>query len=100
MYRALRLAVLVCPVLLLSVAACTPSGSHHDAKSSPSADASDDKNSGKGVPLGEAIGRLKTARESRAGYDRDKFRLWIDADKDGCDTRKEVLISEAVVKPR
>ncbi|WP_326623309.1 hypothetical protein [Streptomyces decoyicus] len=50
--------------------------------------------------LTDAIGRLKVARESRCGYERDKFRLWVDADHDGCDTRKEVLLSEAVKKPR
>ncbi|MGW9429020.1 HNH endonuclease family protein [Streptomyces decoyicus] len=48
----------------------------------------------------DAIGRLKVAREDRAGYERDKFRLWTDADHDGCDTRKEVLLAEAVKKPR
>ncbi|WP_435846646.1 HNH endonuclease family protein [Streptomyces chrestomyceticus] len=44
--------------------------------------------------------QLKVARESRAGYNRDKFKLWVDADRDGCNAREEVLLSEAVKKPR
>lgn len=45
------------------------------------------------------LGLLTTAPEDRTGYDRDLFRHWIDADGDGCDTRREVLIAEAVVAP-
>jgi uncharacterized protein DUF1524 len=51
------------------------------------------------VPLRDAIAALRVADENRAGYDRDAFRHWIDADKNGCNTRAEVLISEAVVAP-
>lgn len=36
---------------------------------------------------------------SREGYDRRLFRHWIDADGDGCDTRREVLIRDAVEAP-
>ncbi len=45
------------------------------------------------------IRRLPQAPEHRAGYSRDLFRLWIDANGDGCDTRHEVLIDEAVKAP-
>lgn len=44
--------------------------------------------------------QLVSAPERRAGYSRSRFPLWIDADGDGCNTRNEVLIAEAVVRPR
>ncbi|GAA4991301.1 hypothetical protein GCM10023205_74090 [Yinghuangia aomiensis] len=42
---------------------------------------------------------LPVAEEDRTGYERTKFRHWVDADKNGCNTRKEVLLSEAVDAP-
>jgi hypothetical protein len=37
--------------------------------------------------------------EHHRGYDRDKFADWRDADGDGCDTRDEVLMHEAIDLP-
>jgi hypothetical protein len=47
------------------------------------------------APLTTAISDLPVSSEARTGYDRDLFPHWVDADGDGCDTRREVLISEA-----
>ncbi|RLK58425.1 uncharacterized protein DUF1524 [Actinokineospora cianjurensis] len=49
--------------------------------------------------LREAIAALPVADEVREGYERTKFKHWIDADRDGCNTRAEVLIAEAITAP-
>ncbi|MEY9997352.1 hypothetical protein ABIE67_009471 [Streptomyces sp. V4I8] len=53
------------------------------------------------LPLTEAVAHLPVATESRNGYSRDKFRHWNTGDDpaDGCNTRAEVLIHEAVDPP-
>ncbi|MEV0537079.1 HNH endonuclease family protein [Kitasatospora sp. NPDC050463] len=51
------------------------------------------------ITLQEAIDSLPVADEDRTGYERTKFRHWIDADRDGCNTRKEVILEEAVEAP-
>ncbi|MEU1863688.1 HNH endonuclease family protein [Streptomyces gardneri] len=50
--------------------------------------------------LADAIASLPVAEESRAGYTRDKFKHWNSGVlADGCNTRAELLISEAVEPP-
>lgn len=49
--------------------------------------------------LRSAVSGLPVAAENRTGYNRSLFPLWIDADHDGCNTRNEVLISEATTTP-
>lgn len=51
------------------------------------------------TPLTEAIEALTVAEESREGYDRSLFPHWVDADRNGCNTRAEVLLEEAVTAP-
>jgi len=51
------------------------------------------------MTLQDAIAGLPLAAEVRDGYERTKFRHWVDADRDSCNTRQEVLIEEAIVPP-
>jgi hypothetical protein len=43
--------------------------------------------------------QLRTAAEHRRGWSTTRFPGWTDADGDGCSTRAEVLLAEAVVTP-
>ena len=43
---------------------------------------------------------LTIALDQIGGYSRNLFKHWIDADKNGCNTRYEVLLAEAIVKPK
>ncbi|WP_406189153.1 HNH endonuclease family protein [Streptomyces anulatus] len=51
--------------------------------------------------LADAVGLVKVTEEDRTGYTRNKFKHWNSGDNvtDGCNTRAEVLISEATVAP-
>ncbi|GAA2331336.1 hypothetical protein [Streptomyces cuspidosporus] len=49
------------------------------------------------MPLRDAVASLPVADEDRTGYNRERsFGTWIDADRDGCDTRAEGLLEEAL----
>lgn len=52
-----------------------------------------------GLPLIDAIKKIPVAAEKRTGYERDSFKHWVDEDGDGCPTRQEVLLAEAVKAP-
>lgn len=47
------------------------------------------------VSLTDAVQQLPLAAESRAGYQRSSFKHWVDADRDACNTRAEVLLEES-----
>lgn len=51
------------------------------------------------VAAGALLRAVPTAVSEPAGYDRDLFDHWVDADGDGCDTRDEVLVVEARTPP-
>ncbi|MBP5910764.1 HNH endonuclease [Streptomyces sp. LBUM 1478] len=51
------------------------------------------------LPVRDALQALSVQGENRTGYERTKFRHWVDADRDGCHTRNEVLLEEAVTAP-
>ncbi|MEU8892985.1 HNH endonuclease family protein [Streptomyces sp. NPDC048442] len=52
------------------------------------------------MPLQKALAEMPVADESRTGYERKKFRHWIDADNNGCNTRAEILLQEAFLAPQ
>ncbi|MFT2016326.1 HNH endonuclease family protein [Streptomyces sp. 796.1] len=52
------------------------------------------------TPLSALIAALPVHEEgSREGYSREQFKHWVDADRDGCNTRNEVLLAEATRSP-
>ncbi|PWS50499.1 HNH endonuclease [Streptomyces sp. FT05W] len=51
------------------------------------------------ITLADGVRALPLAAESRTGYERSSFKHWVDADKDSCNTRMEVLIAESRITP-
>ncbi|MGW5803561.1 HNH endonuclease family protein [Streptomyces bacillaris] len=51
--------------------------------------------------LADAVGLVQVTEEDRTGYTRSSFKHWNSGDdkSDGCNTRAEVLLAEAVVAP-
>ncbi|MFD4830102.1 HNH endonuclease family protein [Streptomyces uncialis] len=74
---------------LLPLTLSTPA---HAAPTAPAAET---------APLSVAISRLAVDAEDRTGYKRTAFRHWNSGldPRDGCNTRQEVLISEAQAAP-
>ncbi|MBQ0849456.1 HNH endonuclease [Streptomyces sp. BH-SS-21] len=72
--------------LLLAFPLTTAPASAHGARVAP-------------LPLGQAVQLLPSADESRDGYQRSSFKHWVDADRDSCNTRAEVLIAESRSEP-
>jgi len=52
------------------------------------------------ITVDEGIKVLKIEPDVREGYARAKFKHWSDLDKNGCSTRNDVIIAEALVKPK
>jgi len=52
------------------------------------------------IPSQALTAAPQIAQDRESGYDRSLFKHWIDENKNGCNTRAEVLIAEAVVKPK
>jgi hypothetical protein len=46
------------------------------------------------------IKALKVAPDVREGYARSQFKHWSDLDKNGCNTRNDVILQEALVQPK
>ena len=49
--------------------------------------------------LADLLAQVGIAPEQRAGYDRDDWKHWVDDDRDGLDTRQEVLAAESLDSP-
>lgn len=104
----LRRALLAATVIAATLTACDPqpadskppsAGAPAPTSASPTAGNPAPAASDGALSLADAIAKIPAAEEQRDGYKRDSFKHWIDEDADGCSTRQEVLIAEAVKKP-
>ncbi|MFJ8158764.1 HNH endonuclease family protein [Streptomyces sp. NPDC094468] len=94
--RRTLIAALFAPLALLTpatahAAVASPASGHHAVHRAPGETIT--------LPVRDALAALPVVDESRAGYSRDKFRHWSDADRNGCNARAEVLLAEAVTTP-
>lgn len=89
-------AVLAAAALTVGLVGCDQLDAQDDPKPANSAPSSRTFDT---TPLLDMIEALAVAEEQRDGYDRARFKHWVDEDRDGCDARREVLLAEAVVAP-
>lgn len=87
-----RLALVLLAIMALAVPLAPPTSAAAPGTSRAAAGA--DRES---LRLRAAVRALPVARETPRGYDRDRFRHWVDADDDCQDTREEVLVAESRV---
>nr|WP_241848465.1 HNH endonuclease family protein [Streptomyces sp. CB00072] len=78
--------------LALAAAALAPAAPANAAPAAPTAEV---------TTLADAVGLVQVTEEDRTGYTRSSFKHWNSGENasDGCNTRAEVLIAEAVVAP-
>jgi hypothetical protein len=101
---AVVIALAVLLVIALSPRPSQPAASAAPSNPSPTAaSAAPSSSSPPSSPAGDtaldALSSLPVAAPDMTGYVRTAFRIWTDADHNGCDTRAEVLIAEAVSAP-
>lgn len=61
----------------------------------PESDEEDSQSGAANQSFDELFAGLQIKAEVSSGYDRSLFKHWVDADGDGCDARREVLIAES-----
>ena len=72
------------------------SGDGEGQSEDPATEESDEAGDGSDSEFAGSLENLRVEPEDRSGYNRDLFEHWIDADGNGCDTRREVLIQESL----